>query len=160
MPLLINQNIVSDDSWRLIDEDTTDLSGDIIVPLELYTDEADKFTDQQGRIAILIGEDNSVKTLLAEPNQYELIVIDFSNFGEGRGFSFANMLRRADYTGQLRATGYVTRDRLGYMQRCGFDAFDISEEHYENDDAKAWTEISINYQGAADNSQPIYHQKG
>lgn len=160
MPLLINQEIVSDDSWRLIDEATTDLSGDIIVPLELHTDEPEKFANQQGRIAILVGRNESVETLLPAPNQYELIVIDFSNFGEGRGFSFANMLRRAGYTGQLRASGYVTRDRLECMQRCGFDAFDIPAEHYESDDANAWSEISVNYQGAADNSQPIYHQKG
>jgi uncharacterized protein (DUF934 family) len=42
--------------------------------------------------------------------------------------------------------GDVARDRLSYLERCGFDAFDIAEERFNSDDLQAFSEISVSYQ--------------
>ena len=145
MPLLINRT-VAENNWLTVDKPTELPAGNILVPLEDYLEATETFNAHSGKVAVEVTPDDEIAPLLAEPNRFELIAIHFPNFAEGRGFSFARLLRRAGYTGQLRATGYVTRDRLGYMQRCGFDAFDIPDEHYQNNDDQAFDEITVHYQ--------------
>ena len=43
------------------------------------------------------------------------------------GYSFAALLRRQGFQGELRATGDVFKDVLNYMKRSGFDTFVIKE---------------------------------
>jgi uncharacterized protein (DUF934 family) len=54
------------------------------------------------------------------------VEVHFRKFGDGRGFSIGRLLReRYGYTGELRAVGHLTRDHLLYLERCGFDAFEL-----------------------------------
>ena len=54
------------------------------------------------------------------------VEVHFPKFGDGRGFSIGRLLRqRYGYQGELRAVGHLTRDHLLYLERCGFDAFEL-----------------------------------
>jgi uncharacterized protein (DUF934 family) len=54
------------------------------------------------------------------------VEVHFPKFGDGRGFSIGRLLRdRYGYKGELRAVGHLTRDHLLYLERCGFDAYEL-----------------------------------
>jgi len=56
------------------------------------------------------------------------VEVHFPKFGDGRGFSIGRLLReRHGYRGEVRAVGHLTRDHLLYLERCGFDAFELRE---------------------------------
>ena len=50
-------------------------------------------------------------------DQLDAIFIEFAGFNDGRGYSFAALLRRQGFQGELRATGDVFKDVLNYMKR-------------------------------------------
>jgi uncharacterized protein (DUF934 family) len=83
----------------------------------------DSFLDQSNATAVRIEAGEDARQLLPFLDRLSLIEIDFPVFGDGRGYSAAQILREAGYTGELRASGDVLLDQLAYMRRCGFDAF-------------------------------------
>jgi uncharacterized protein (DUF934 family) len=67
----------------------------------------------------------SVADRLGELDRVE---VSFPKFGDGRGYSIARQLReRYGYKGELRAVGHITRDLLYFMERVGFDAYELRE---------------------------------
>ncbi|MEH6578274.1 MAG: DUF934 domain-containing protein [Amphritea sp.] len=160
MPLLINQAVVTDDSWLLVDADNLSLhiNEDVVVPFELFAAEHDVLLAAKGRIGVEINGDQDLNVLMKDLDKLSLIAIDFPAFNDGRGFSYARILRRAGFTGQIRAVGVVTRDRLQHMERCGFDAFAIPEERYSEELVSAFGEVSVHYQGCADDERPIFRR--
>lgn len=157
MPLLINREVVAD-NWTLINEETLDQAGDIIVPLALYLENRDSLENREGQLAIQVNGDDELDELLSNLDKFPLIAVDFPAFRDGRGFSIARLLVRAGYKGEIRATGDVGRDRLAYMERCGFTAIQISDEIYKDDMLSAFTEVSNYYQSATDSNRAVYHQ--
>ncbi|MCP4595248.1 DUF934 domain-containing protein [Neptuniibacter sp.] len=157
MPLLINREVVAD-NWTLINEETLDQAGDIIVPLALYLENKETLENRDGQLAIQINGDDDLDVALENLDKFPLIAVDFPVFRDGRGFSIARHLVRAGYKGEIRATGDVGRDRIAYMERCGFTAIQISDEIYKDEMLGAFTEVSNYYQSAADSNRAVYNQ--
>ena len=75
---------------------------------------------------------------LPDLSTVRLIRVDYPSFADGRGFSIARALRRAGYTGRLRAAGHVLADQYAMARRAGFDEVEIDatlaarqpEEHW------------------------------
>ncbi len=151
MPLLINHELISNDPWQLLEDDqATPSEGHVLLPLARL-EALETATKPAGlSLGVLIDGSDDISKVLAEAHNLELVTVHIPAFTDGRGFSFANMLRRAGYAGEIRATGDVTRDRLAFLQRCGFNAFEIPEDRYSEDVETAFTEISVNYQDAED----------
>ena len=62
-----------------------------------------------------------------------LIAAEFSGPAEGRGYTQARQLReRFEFAGELRAIGYVRRDQLFFMARCGFNSFELPDADIED----------------------------
>ncbi len=75
------------------------------------------------------------------------VEINFPKFGDGRGFSLARLLRtRFGYKGELRAVGHITRDHLYFMQRVGFDAYELREGEDAEAALAAFRDFSASYQ--------------
>jgi uncharacterized protein (DUF934 family) len=75
------------------------------------------------------------------------VEVHFPRFGDGRGYSIARLLRqRYGYKGELRAVGQFTRDHLLYMERAGFDAFELREGEDAEAALAAFAELSAGYQ--------------
>ena len=85
-----------------------------------------------------------------------VLAIFFEKFNDGRGFSLARLLREAGFQGELRAVGDILVDQLFYLQRCGFDAFELRTDQKQADALAALDSFTVTYQTAADKRQPIY----
>lgn len=157
MPLIINGQVETNDAWELAtEENVTSLTGQVIVPFALYADNKDALAAD--KVAIAVTGDDDLEAFFAIAQDFELVAVDFPVLRDGRGFSVATRLRREGFKGQIRAIGDVSQDRLGFMARCGFDAFVVPEDRFSEEVLGAFTEMSVHYQGAADASRPVYHQ--
>jgi len=63
-------------------------------------------------------------------NDVAFIAIQFLQYGDGRGYSLAWMLRQEyGWSGDLRAVGDVLIDTVHYLARCGFTSFVLKQGH-------------------------------
>ena len=75
------------------------------------------------------------------------VEIGFPKFGDGRGYSIARLLReRRGYRGELRAVGHITRDLLLFLERCGFDAFELRDGEDAHAALASFEDFSHSYQ--------------
>jgi uncharacterized protein (DUF934 family) len=75
------------------------------------------------------------------------VEVNFPKFGDGRGYSIARLLRtRFGYQGELRAVGALTRDHLFFLERVGFDAFELREGEDPGAALAAFDDFSASYQ--------------
>lgn len=81
--------------------------------------------DQQ--IGVLIPNALAVSELEPFLPRLSLIAIGFPAFADGRGFSQAKAIRRAGYTGALRASGPLIPDQFDYALACGFDEIELPD---------------------------------
>ncbi len=94
------------------------------------------FTAGSNGAAVRIEPGEDARALLPHLGQIKLVEVNFPAFGDGRGFSSAQILREAGYAGELRATGDVLVDQLVFLRRCGFDSF-APNKPLNPDDVKA-----------------------
>jgi len=64
---------------------------------------------------------------MAQLVKMQMIRIDFPSSADGRGFTLAQILRRAGFTGRLRARGHVLADQYAMARRSGFDEVEIDD---------------------------------
>lgn len=167
MPLINAQQVVEDDLWvSLTGEDAAEqlaakleANEALLVPFQLWQTQKDALLAREAGVAVLIQGDTDIDAVAAELDHLPMIAIDFPSFADGRGFSQARVLRqRLGFKGEIRAVGDVTWDRLRYMLRCGFDTFAIADDRFSDKIFKAFNEINVCLQGAADDPRPIYRQ--
>lgn len=81
------------------------------------------------RIAAATPFDEIQTSLLRQELKQKLVLLEFSNFADGRGFSLAKMLKRAlPSTTALAATGAIIPDQVALAWQCGFDSIIVSDE--------------------------------
>ncbi|MAM37547.1 MAG: oxidoreductase [Erythrobacter sp.] len=119
----------------------------------------DAFLDQSNASAVRIEPGDDAHELIPHLERLSLVEVNFPAFGDGRGYSSAQILREAGYDGELRAVGDVLVDQVAYMRRCGFDAFEPDSALDEGDLKAAldrWPEV---YQKAADGRTTIWSKR-
>jgi len=89
---------------------------------------------------------------LAQFIKAKMIRIAFPTSADGRGFTLASMLRRAGFTGRLRAKGHVLADQYAMARRSGFDEVEI-------DDALAARQPEDQWLARANWQQHNYHAR-
>ena len=109
--------------YQLIAEDGTLPAGDVLFTAEQLA----RLAEAQGKKALLITVDTSPEDHQFPLEQLDAIFIEFAGFADGRGYSFATLLRRQGFKGELRAVGDVFKDVLNYLKRSGFDSFILKE---------------------------------
>lgn len=129
------------------------VSGTVSVPLARWQDpqqrEALRF--HNGRVGVRLSGADDVALLVDDLDRLELIVLEFSRFTDGRGYSQARRLReRYGYRGELRAVGDVLRDQLYFMVRCGIDAVELGPGQDPEQALAALDEITVHYQPTGD----------
>ena len=157
MQLLKNRQFVNDDNWSEISDEQLLTAGQTQI-VSLARLEQLESTVSKAEIGVVISSEESIDTLLAHLDKVTLVVVRFEALRDGRGFSFARLLRRAGFTGEIRASGEVSRDRLAYLERCGFDSvlLPLSEDVASLE--RAYNEIGVRYQASQDIAEPIYRQ--
>ena len=119
----------AEDTWRTLDDaEPIPATGAIIVSFARWSAERERLSaraDPVG-VAILAGKDALAQ--LPEAAGRPLVALNFAKFGDGRAFSYAELLReRFHFGGELRATGDVLIDEIPLMRRCGFTAFEVTD---------------------------------
>lgn len=156
MPVLSNRQIQKDDPWQILEKDA-ELSG---TPshLAVWFSNLSVLSEAVSLTAkgVVIDGDTDLEELIPYLDQVDLIGIWFTALRDGRGFSLARLLRAQGFRGELRALGEVSRDRLAYLERCGFDSVDLPEGSVHEGFLDAYTEISVTYQGCEDAPLAIY----
>ena len=115
------------DEWRHVE--TLDHAGPderVILPLPAFLALSDlELQGANGRIGVLLLPAEPVTGLEDRLLMLPLVALAFPAFNDGRSYSKAELLRRAGYTGTLRATGDVLIDQIPLMLRTGFDEFEV-----------------------------------
>jgi len=106
--------------------------------------------------AVQLEHDQPPAPLLEHLHAIQLVVIQFTTFMDGRGFSYARELRERGYTGELRAAGNFLPDQLHYLQRCGFDSFEFDDEIRLEDIIAYLNAFNEHYQAASDEPEPLF----
>jgi len=131
--LLRNGQVVTDD-WRYLLEleaagvDTAIVPA-LIVPLARWTSERDHWAAHPGRLGVVLQPADKVEQLGDVIERFDLIAAEFPGPTDGRGYTQGRLLReRYRFSGELRAAGYVRRDQLFYLARCGFNSFELPDD--------------------------------
>jgi uncharacterized protein (DUF934 family) len=129
--LLRDGRIVEDD-WSYLSE--TDGNAEaLILTLDQWQNSRERWNSHRGRLGVVLSPAHKVELLARDICRLALIGAEFSGPSEGRGYSQARLLREHwNFTGELRATGYVHRDQLFFMARCGFNSFEVAEADIEH----------------------------
>ena len=147
--LLRDATIVLDE-WRYVTEAAADDAAPLIVTLAQWQLEPDTWLARGTPLGVVLSPANHVEQLAADLRHFALIAAEFSGPGEGRGYTQARQLREQwAFTGELRATGYVRRDQLFFMARCGFNSFELPDTDIE-DAYTAFSTFTAAYQPAND----------
>lgn len=126
--LFKNGSVVTDEWQTIADDAPVPTSGAVIVSLTRWRAERSTLAQSEARIGVRIDvaetiEDSDDFSALA------LVVLPFPKFTDGRSYSKARTLReRLGFAGEIRATGDVLIDQVPLMLRCGFDAFDVTNQ--------------------------------
>jgi len=147
MPLLKDGQVVAD-SWTTLAEDAEAApEGDVIVTLEQWQAGKERLRGHNGRLGLRLKSDQSPAQLADDLHHFALVALEFPRFGDGRAYSYARLLReRYSFSGEVRAVGNVLRDQLVFMLRCGFDAFEVSNDNAVEAWREALAEFSAWYQ--------------
>jgi uncharacterized protein (DUF934 family) len=147
------------DPWTaLADETPVPPSGDIVVTLERWQAQREELAEHRGRLGLRLRAEQLAEAVGSDIDTFSLIALEFPKFSDGRPYSTARLLReRFDFAGELRAVGHVLQDQFLFMERCGFDAFEVEDEETANAWARSIEEIGIFYQPAGDARRPVGH---
>ena len=123
LAVLAKDGTIADNTYQVIAEDGILPQGDVVLSVE----QLDQLPNITGKKALLITVDASPEVNQYPLDQLDTIFIEFAGFNDGRGYSFAALLRRQGYQGELRATGDIFKDVLNYLKRSGFDSFVVKQ---------------------------------
>ena len=148
--MLVKDGRVVADEWQLID--AGEASPGVIAPLDAWR------RAPEGAGAWVEG-DAEVEEIGAEILPAPVIAVRFPAFADGRGLSFASLLRsRYGYAGELRAFGEVAADLTPYMLRCGFDAFVLADRRQAEVAIGCLARMSDHYQASIRQPMPPFRR--
>ena len=152
LQVLSKDGTIADNTYQLICEDGVLPQGDVVLTVE----QLEQIANISGKKALYLTVDASPETNEFPLDQLDAIFIEFAGFNDGRGYSFAALLRRQGFQGELRATGDVFKDVLNYMKRSGFDTFVIKEGKDIQEAAAGLNDFSYPYQASTAVPKPNY----
>jgi len=151
MPLIKGGRFVEDE-WRHLDD------AEPVTPAEEFTVSHRRWLQERARLAastlrlgLRLPNDAALTSLAEDFARFDLVVLDFPRFTDGRAYSQARLIRgRFGYRGELRAAGEVLRDQLLFMQRCGIDAFAVPPRAVGENWLSAFADFDVFYQPSED----------
>jgi uncharacterized protein (DUF934 family) len=161
MPQILKNTEVVSDNWILLDETAESLpTGNVLLSYEQWQNFADQLSNHSGSLGVWLEGHAEIEQIIEPLLDLPLITINFPKFADGRGFSSARLIReRYNYSGELRAIGGFIRDQLYLLKRCGFNAFQFSDENELSDAAESLKDFSENYQVSVDQENPLFRRR-
>ena len=158
---LLKNGRVSEDSWQPVADDAAlPADGAVIVSFDRFRAEPDRLAGRNAALGVRLKNTDDVMALADHVGRLGLIVLEFPKYTDGRAYSQARLLReRMGFAGELRAAGNVLLDQLGFMQRCGFDAFEMARPDAELAWRKALGAFDAFYQPTGDGRATIFERR-
>ena len=148
--------VVPDTFVTIADDAALPESGGAIVSLTRFAKERESLLARNAPIGVRLKSDESPEALGDDVQRLSVVAIEFPAFGDGRGFSWARMLRtRLSYTGEIRATGKFIYDQIAHQARTGFNAWELPDGFTLEQFNRALREITHPYQPSADGKKTI-----
>ncbi|MDH3314405.1 MAG: DUF934 domain-containing protein [Gammaproteobacteria bacterium] len=153
---IIRNRTIQTDEWRLSPDlsgnpETDAIASPLIVSLTRLLEDAETLFDRNADIGVLLKPEDDLSEIEPYLSRLALVAIEFPQFNEGRGYSQARLLRnRYGFKGELRAVGDVSRDKLAFLERCGFNAYVLRPGESLEAALAGFSEISLCYQPAED----------
>jgi uncharacterized protein (DUF934 family) len=153
---LLRDGRVVDDDWQYLGAEPVEHSAAadpptaFILPLDRWLTERPAWVQHVGRLGVVLKPAQPVEALAADIERFALIAAEFPGPSDGRGYTQGRLLReRYRFEGELRAAGYVRRDQLFFLARCGFNSFELPESELETAYA-AFNTFTAEYQPSND----------
>jgi len=109
-----------------------------------------------GRFALVIPNTEEIPPLAAAIAAFDVIILEFPDFRDGRAFSQARVLReQLGYGGAIWARGALLPDQALFLARAGFTDVEIADAD-PAPFAAALSAYSVVYQAAADDAHPVH----
>lgn len=150
--ILAKDGSIFENTYQTIAEDGILPTGDVVLTVA----QLDQLSNVTGKKALYLTALDSPETIDYPLEQLDSIFIEFAGFGDGRGYSFAALLRRQGFVGELRATGDVFKDVLNYLKRSGFDSFVIKEGKDIHEAASGLNDFTHPYQYSTGSPEAHY----
>ena len=155
---LVRDGMLVSDEWQDISSDAGSSlppEGPVLVSLEQWQARRAELAGR--RLGLRLRSDQHPAQVAADLGQFELVALEFPRFRDGRAYTYARLLReRHGFAGELRAVGDVLLEQLHYMQRCGFNAFEIDSPDALRDWQVAAADHSVWYQATGDGRLPAW----
>jgi uncharacterized protein (DUF934 family) len=160
MPLIKRSQLTIDPFIHVADDVPLPADGPMIVGLARWQEERGLIEPRNAPVGVRLKPGDPVEQISGDLGRLAVVALEFPKFNDGRAMSQARLLRqRYGYCGEIRATGKVLRDLLLFMQRCGFDAFEVADNVTAEVVAKSLGEFSVFYQPAADNAASVIERR-
>ncbi len=159
MQKLIKNGQLANNDWTVIEQGgELPLNGKVFVNLADWQDNEESLLARDA--GIWLNSDQSPRDISIDVNKIPAIAINFPVFADGRGYSYAYILRNElGFSGELRAIGDVLRDQLFYMHRCGFNAYQIRDDRDAANAIEALKDFSHTYQASSDDDKPMFKKR-
>jgi uncharacterized protein (DUF934 family) len=151
----------AEDAFTALDADAPAPSeGGVLVSLARFQADGDAWLSAGRKVGVRLEPDEPVEGLAYDLPRLSLVALTFPKFRDGRAYSAAALLReRYGFTGEIRAVGDVLREQAHFMVRCGFDAFEPSDNATPEQWSRAAFRFHHVYQVAADHRPPAFLER-
>ena len=114
----------------------------------------------RGDVGVIWPNNRDIEELAPYLGRLAAVALVFPAFKDGRAYSQARILReQLKYRGELRATGQVLRDQFLFMQRAGFNAFEVKKDADATAFAETLKRYSVFYQPTGDGRVTVFRQR-
>jgi uncharacterized protein (DUF934 family) len=151
MPLVKQGKIVTDVFVHVADGAELPGDGAVLVSAARFLEDPETLSRRAGKTGVIWPNNRDIAELVPYLDRLAAVALVFPTFRDGRAYSQARLLReRYGYDGELRATGQVLRDQFVFMQRAGFDAFEVKKQSDAEAFAATVKRYSVFYQPTGD----------
>lgn len=149
--LIVDRGVVADPFVRVADGEPVPNDGAVLVSLATWQADQAALRARPGPFGVLLRSDEHPEAIADAVDDLALVALEFPTFRDGRAYSYARLLRdRYGFSGELRAVGDVLLEQLHYMERVGFNAFEIDSNDPLGELAIAEADFSVWYQPSGD----------
>ena len=156
MQIIRDRRIVNDEFVHVAGDAALPVDGPVIIEWTRWKSERERLEAHEGAVGVRLSIELHTRELLDDLPHLAVVAVEFPSFTDGRGYSIARTLRdRHGYVGELRAVGDVLRDQLFYMERCGFNAFELAAGKNMESALEAFGEYTVAYRRDAHRIRPV-----
>lgn len=151
MALLKNNAVIDDPFTDATGQETIPARGPVLVDLDQWQAHREQLLQRDDPVGIKLKSDQPPALIAADVASLAMVALEFPVFRDGRAYSHARLLREQyGFNGEIRAVGDVLLEQLHFMERTGFDAFELESDDPLGDLQIAAGDFDVWYQPAAD----------